>query len=87
MKPPFPWIYRYVQDPAGTGLHGREVLRPMVSVSVVGMRNSVLGLVDSGSERTIVAPWIGRELGMYPDSQAPSISLGMGGEILPTAMY
>jgi hypothetical protein len=87
VPPPFPWIYPYHEDPAGTKLFDREVLRPMVTVSVAGMRNSVLGLVDSGSERTIIAPWIGRELGLYPDSDAPSIPLGMGGEILPTAIY
>jgi hypothetical protein len=59
----------------------------MVTMSVAGMRNSVLGLVDSGSERTIIAPWIGRELGLDPDPHAPSIPLGMGGETLPTAIH
>ncbi len=80
-------MYPYVEDPSGSTLHGREVLRPMVTVSLPGMQESVLGLVDSGSERTIIAPWIGRQIGLYPDSEAASIPLGMGGETLPTAIY
>lgn len=59
----------------------------MVRMSLEGMDESVLALVDSGAERTLVAPWVGRLLGLYPSEDAPKIMLGMGGETLPTAFY
>lgn len=59
-----PWVFPYVQEPAGSG-HQPPPDRPAVAVSVAsvlgdGASPKFLALVDSGSERTLAGPGLGR---------------------------
>jgi hypothetical protein len=87
--PPFPWVYGYQQDLSALDRYapgsGRRVLRPIVEVSLVGvqaMEQKTKALVDSGSEHTLVAPWVARAIGVDPSSAEREMPLGIGGERL-----
>ena len=84
-----PWLYPYTEDPSSHHYPpGRgQVFRPIVSASVRApsgkWSQSVWALVDSGSERTLVAPWVAREIGVDPSRDAVrEIPLEIGGDKL-----
>lgn len=64
------------------------VLRPFVDVTLAGQHEldqCVLGLVDSGSEHTLVAPWLARHVGMDPRVGDWTTVLGISGESIDVA--
>jgi hypothetical protein len=80
-----PWLFPYVEDPSAVGHYPdgtREVLRPIVNVRVEGMKDQLLALVDSGSERTLLAPWIARDAELDLGRAIRQITLGIGGDTL-----
>ncbi len=79
--PPLPWIYSYTIDEAARKDH-RDVLRPIIPLRLPDsdLAPEVTALVDSGSDRTIVAPWLGRALGLPPVEPGEGFLLGLGGE-------
>ena len=82
----FPWLYPFTESPHGERRHvnGQPVLRPVVPIVVSGAQPHdaarVLALLDSGSERTLAAPGIARQIGVTPDPDR-RIALGVGGAI------
>jgi hypothetical protein len=58
-----PWIFPYVVEPGGENIADLPI-RPAVAVSLVAADGEespkVLALVDSGSERTLASPGLGR---------------------------
>lgn len=80
-----PYVFRFTEDPGDelSKLLGHEPpMRPAVGirlVSAAGETPLVVALVDSGSERALAAPWMGRALGLDLEN-APSGRLGIGGE-------
>jgi hypothetical protein len=83
MPIPFPWVFPYVEDP-DTRPHRsgeRPVLRPALELTLVGSsgeRQTVLALVDSGSEHTLAAPFLARAIQAKPDPSRELI-VGIGG--------
>jgi hypothetical protein len=81
-----PWIYPFTESPHGERRHvdGEPVLRPVVPIVLAGdaphEAARVLALIDSGSERTLAAPGIARQIGVTPDPDR-RIALGVGGAI------
>lgn len=72
-----------MEDPASLGHYpegGRAVLRPIVTVRVETQRDPLFALVDSGSERTLLAPWIARDAGLDLTKAIRQITLGIGGD-------
>jgi len=53
----------------------------VVRFAVVGPKSEeyTYGLVDSGSEHTLIAPWMARATGVQPGSDAPELNVGLGG--------
>ena len=49
------------------------------------LEQSVLGLVDSGSEHTLIAPWLARHVGMDPHEGTWRTVLGIAGESIEVA--
>jgi hypothetical protein len=73
------WRYPYFEEPELR--RNRVVLRPVVPVSLGGMAmdRALDGLVDSGSESTLVASWVADLLGLdlaHPDDV---LQIGVGG--------
>jgi hypothetical protein len=81
--PPFPWLFPYVEDPGSAGRYGRgsprQVLRPLLEVSLPGLEQKVPLLVDSGSEHTLLLKWVAQAADLQYEA-APKIALGLGGE-------
>jgi hypothetical protein len=85
----WPWVYPYTEDPTSARRYepesGRTVLRPVVLASLLGrhpMDHLVWGLVDSGSEHTLLAPWTARAIGLDPDDAVREIPIGIGGDTI-----
>ena len=78
MPTPFPWRYPYQRDAP----RQREVLRPVVSVRLVGpdLSASVLALVDTGCEHVLAAPWVVQDAGIDLSASSYAIDLGIGGQ-------
>jgi hypothetical protein len=76
---PFPWVYPYEED--GPRLDS-VVLRPVVPISVVGseVAPAGLGLVDSGCEHVLAAPWIADAALVDPKDAHKELLIGLGGE-------
>lgn len=76
----FPWVFPYVDDPALTGSArlGRVPLRPLVELRLSPAGPRYYGLIDSGSEHTLLSPIVAREAGIEGDPQK-EIILGIGG--------
>ncbi len=60
---------------------GRVPLRPVVPIELIGVtgRQRTFGLVDSGSEHTLIAPWLARATGTQPRPEDPELEIGIGG--------
>lgn len=78
MAPQLPWIYQYEIDETAAR-DGREVLRPIVSVRVGASDLVQRGLVDTGSDHILIAPFLGRELGLRPVDADDGFVIGVGG--------
>jgi hypothetical protein len=75
--PPDGWLYDYVSI-EGQRL-GRDVYRPAVPIRIGPADLApMLGLVDSGSEHTLVAQWVADDLGLDLTG-CSQIELGIGG--------
>lgn len=77
MATPFPWRFPYQRDAPRL----REVLRPLVSVRLVGpdLSNAALALVDTGCDHILAAPWVVQDAGIDLRTMTHSIELGIGG--------
>lgn len=76
---PFPWIYPYEVDETAAR-DGRDVLRPMVPIRLSGLAISDRGLIDSGSDHTLIAPYIARALGCGTAEPGEGFLLAVGGQ-------
>lgn len=76
----FPYL-RYLSVAAGTK---QEILRPVVPVDLAGPEGEIdyYGLVDSGSDDTLIPRLLARELGLAVDDSQQSKVVGIGGEIV-----
>jgi hypothetical protein len=83
--PEFPWAFPYIEDKPNFGFYqeGEPVLRPAAEIQLLGPAVTpdtaprVAALIDSGSERTIAAPWLARAIGVEPDpSSEITVSIG-----------
>lgn len=86
MGPDQPWVYPYAEDltvgaKERAARMGRVPLRPVVPIELIGPGGSqhTLGLIDSGSEHTLVAPWLARATGARPGPNDPELEIGIGG--------
>jgi hypothetical protein len=85
--PEFPWIYPYAEDPSGDSRYDddpqRSLIRPLVEISLVGkdvLEQKIPAIVDSGSEHTLVAPWVGQAIGLEARDAHRTSVIGMGGD-------
>ena len=79
--PSFPWVFPYTEDVVSrtSAVTGRTILRPAMTVTMVGREEqSVLALVDSGSEHTLSGMGLARVIGAEPDPDRELV-LGVGG--------
>jgi hypothetical protein len=79
----FPWVYRYEEEGRSGGTHflTKPLLRPVVVVRLEGGHlgsANLVGLVDSGSDHVVAAPWVAQDIGVTPDPER-EITLGIGG--------
>jgi hypothetical protein len=80
---PFPWVYRYEPEARAQGgdFLVKPLLRPVVVVRLVGEHVgsvNLAGLVDSGSDHVVAAPWVAQDIGVTPDPSR-EITLKIGG--------
>jgi hypothetical protein len=78
VAPALPWWHPYLKDRP----RYRDVLRPIVSVRLVGrdMSTPVKALVDSGSEHILAAPWLASDMAADLANPKYEIPLGIGGD-------
>lgn len=64
----FPWVFPYVREPRAPSspFADRDLLRPAVPLRFVGPlgEQTVLSLVDSGSDHVFAAPWVAQAIGV-----------------------
>lgn len=80
MAAPFPWLYSYAAD--SQSRQGREVLRPVVPVSLAGPEQPTaprIGLVDTGAESVLAASWLADLAGIDLSTNTDSSVIGIGG--------
>lgn len=86
-RPASPWLIPYLLDDITMGAAerearlGRQVVRPAAEVEVRGPKGPqrTWALVDSGSEHTLIAPWMSRATGIQAGPGDPEIEIGLGG--------
>jgi hypothetical protein len=78
---PFPWLYPFVGDGPR---RGSLLLRPIVPVTLIGAETSTraFGLVDTGAEHTLAAPWLANDVGISADDAHDELDLGIGGAVV-----
>ena len=79
--PSFPWAFPYTEDVVSrtSAVTDRTILRPAMKVTMVaGEEQSVLALVDSGSEHTLSGMGLARVVDAQPDPDRELV-LGVGG--------
>jgi hypothetical protein len=79
--PSFPWLFPYTEDVVSrtSAVTDRTILRPAMTVTMVGREEqSVLALVDSGSEHTLSGMGLARLIDAQPDPDRELV-LGVGG--------
>lgn len=76
-----PWVFPYQED--GPRLNS-VVLRPVVSVALVGNESSdpVYALVDSGCSHVLAAPHLADAIGVDPESSDRILLLDLGGDTI-----
>lgn len=83
MARPLPWLFSYVAD--SQRRLDREVLRPVVAVSIAGSELSIaprLGLVDTGSESVLAASSLAELAGIDLAENVNKTVIGIGGRIV-----
>lgn len=83
MASSLPWLYPYVAERAPR--RGREVLRPVVAVSIPGSVPNMepyLGLVDTGAESVLAASWLADLVGIDLSTNTDRAVVGIGGQIV-----
>ncbi|HEX9776117.1 MAG TPA: retropepsin-like aspartic protease [Actinomycetota bacterium] len=91
--PELPWLFPYVEDLTAKRYpeeSGRAAYRPLVEVSFRGrfeMEQKVPALVDSGSEHTLLAPWLARALGIEFSDAKRTMDLRVGGETVEVSYF
>lgn len=86
MPKPFPWLYPYAAEPVRR--RGREVLRPVVTLSVPGRLETMepsWALVDSGSENVFAADWLADLAGVDLSTSLDRTLVGIGGQVVEVA--
>jgi len=83
---PLPWLYPYAAEP---GLRrGREVLRPVVTVSIPGALPTMepsWALVDTGAENVFAADWVAAVAGIDLSGNTDRLLVGIGGLVVEVA--
>lgn len=86
MPKPFPWLYPYAAEPVRR--RGREVLRPVVTLSIPGRLEAMepsWALVDSGSENVFAADWLADLAGIDLSTSLDRTLVGIGGQVVEVA--
>ena len=81
MPDPFPWLYSYAAE--RQPWRQREVLRPVVPVSVVGPDGDTaprVGLVDTGAENVLAAAWLADLAGVDLSQNVDTALIAIGGQ-------
>lgn len=81
MAAPLPWLYPYAAE--RQPWRGREVLRPVVPVSLVGVGVETaprVGLVDTGAENVLAATWLADLAGVDLSQNTGTALIGIGGQ-------
>lgn len=81
MAPRYPWLYPYAAErrPWRT----RDVLRPVVPVSIAGPDGEAaprVGLVDTGAENVLAAAWLADLAGIDLSRVEDTAVIGIGGQ-------
>lgn len=77
---PLPWLYRYASE--SRAWRGREVLRPVVPVSIAGPAGEAaprVGLVDTGAENVLAAEWLADLVGVDLSQSVDAALIAIGG--------
>jgi len=81
VAPPFPWFYSYATE--RQPWREREVLRPVVPVSLAGPGGETaprVGLVDTGAENVLAAAWLADLAGLDLSRNTDTALIGIGGQ-------
>lgn len=87
MATSLPWLYPYAAEPGGLR-RGREVLRPVVTVSIPGRLSSMepsWALVDTGAGNIFAADWLADFAGLDVGSSQDRLLVGIGGQVVEVA--
>jgi len=87
MATPLPWLYPYAAEPGGLR-RGREVLRPVVTISIPGQLASMepgWALVDTGAENIFAADWLADFAGIDLAASLDRLLVGIGGQVVEVA--
>lgn len=82
MAAPFPWLYPYGAERQPR--RDREVLRPIVPVSLAGPEPETaprVGLVDTGAENVLAAAWLADLAGVDLSASTDKVLIGIGGQV------
>lgn len=83
MPRPFPWLYPYAAEPVSR--RGREVLRPVVTLSIPGGLDTMepsWALVDTGAENVFAADWLADLAGIDLSASRDRTIVGIGGQVV-----
>lgn len=86
MAAPFPWLYSYAAE--RQPWRDREVLRPVVPVTIVGPAGAAaprVGLVDTGAENVLAAAWLADFVGLDLSQNVDTALIGIGGQTAEVA--
>jgi len=78
----FPWLYPYAAE--RQPWRDREVLRPVVPVSLAGPQVETaprVGLVDTGAENVLAAGWLADLAGIDLSGSVDTARIGIGGQV------
>lgn len=79
-----PWLFPFVEEPGAWSSHRPCPYRPAAAVSIASVLGDdaspkFLALIDSGSERTLVGPGLGRLAEDVDLDTAPKMNIRIGG--------
>jgi hypothetical protein len=83
---PFPWLYSSAAE--RQPWRDREVLRPVVPVTIVGPAGAAaprVGLVDTGAENVLAAAWLADLVGLDLSQNVDTALIGIGGQTAEVA--